>query len=304
MFSIIGSGFGLYGYLPAIISLESKKVVLPEEYRLKVLSRPELRSFEQDILWVKNKSEALKKTTDLILALPPSNQYSLVMKIIKDANLKNVYLEKPIAPCFEKSAKVLDFLDSKKIKYIVNYSFLYLNLQSSFELLMSCEQNIDWKWTFMADHFNKNLTNWKRYHDLGGGVLRFYGIHIIAFLGFFGYSEVIDSTLFEDKNNEPFKWKARITGDGLPICNVFIDSKSNIDKFSLSNVKLGEIVSEKDPFNLLNNKLSQYDRRVPLLVKVLGDEAHSKEFLKLKYININRLWQLIEDSTNFVKNVK
>ena len=46
MYSIIGSGFGLYGYLPAIIKLHKKGVVLPEKYKEKILLRPELKEFD------------------------------------------------------------------------------------------------------------------------------------------------------------------------------------------------------------------------------------------------------------------
>ena len=124
MYSIIGSGFGLYGYLPAIIKLQKKGLVLPEKYKEKILLRPELREFEKDILWVKDSDEALIKTTHLIVAVPPNTQYSLVKKIVKKTNIKTIYLEKPIAPSVEKSNDLLKFLDLNKVKYVVGYSFL------------------------------------------------------------------------------------------------------------------------------------------------------------------------------------
>jgi len=297
MYSIIGSGFGLYGYLPAIIKLNKKGVVLPEEYKKTILARPELKEFERDIIWAKNKADALKKTTELIIALPPSIQYSTVKKIIKETKIKTIYLEKPLAPTPEKSKNLLKLLNLNEVNYVVGYSFLYIDLQARFNDLIGQKDDIYFNWFFMAHHFSKNLKNWKRYHDLGGGALRFYGIHLIAFLSLFGYKNVVKSTLIEDNQNEPYIWKATITGEGLPVCNLKIDCRSDKEVFSLSNLKLGHSNIEKDPFDVPTKELSNFDRRVSVLMKTLSVEICSQESLKLKYADINELWAAIEKAT-------
>mgnify|MGYP000026360020 CR=1 FL=1 len=301
MYSIIGSGFGLYGYLPAIIKLNKKGVVLPEEYKKTILARPELQEFERDITWTKNKADALKKTTELIIALPPSMQYSTVKKIINETKIKKIYLEKPLAPTPEKSKNLLKLLNLNELDYVIGYSFLYLNLQAKFNDLIAQKDDINFNWFFMADHFSKNLKNWKRYHDLGGGVLRFYGIHLIAFLSLFGYKNVVNSTLIEDNQNEPYIWKATITGEGLPVCNLKVDCRSDKEVFSLSNLKLGHSNTEKDPFDVPTKELSNFDRRVSVLMKTLSAETRSHESLKLKYADINELWIVIEKATNTIQ---
>ena len=95
------------------------------------------------------------------------------------------------------SNNLLKFLDLNKVTYVIEYSFLYLDLQNKFNTLISEKQDIDWTWGFMAHHFSMNLKNWKRYHDIGGGVLRFYGVHIIAFFSTLGYNNIISSTLIQ-----------------------------------------------------------------------------------------------------------
>ena len=294
MYSIIGSGFGLYGYLPAIIKIHKKGVVLPEKYKEKILLRPELKEFEKDITWVKDRDEALMRTTDLIIAVPPNIQYSIVKKIVKKTNIKTVYLEKPIAPTVEMSNELLKLLDLSKVNYVIGYSFLYLDLHDKFNSLTGESQEIYWNWTFMAHHFLMNLNNWKRYHDVGGGVLRFYGIHVIAFLSMCGYRDVKTSTLIEHQATEPHIWQASISGEKLPICHVKIDCKSNQQMFNISNEKFDNIVSLEDPFNLVVEDLGFLDRRVAVLIKTLNTELDTKYKLKQMYANINKLWGKVE----------
>lgn len=300
MYSIIGSGFGLYGYLPAIVKLHKKDVVLPKEYREKILSRPELKEFDKDIVWVESKDEALKKTTNLIIAVPPYIQYRAVREIVKKAKIKTVYMEKPVAPTPEMSIDLLNFLDLNKVNYVVGYSFLYIGLQDRFEVLSNTKQDIFWKWTFMAHHFLMNLNNWKRYHDVGGGVLRFYGIHVVALLSMLGYDEVINSTLIADDVNEPYIWKASITGFGLPVCHIEVNCKSDQDIFKVSNEKLGAVILVKDPFDLTTQESGQLDRRVATITKELSVDFFTQDDLKSVYKSVNKLWKQIEGSTKSV----
>ena len=301
MYSIVGSGFGLYGYLPAIIKLHgSKSVVLPEKYREKVLSRKELSGFDKDILWVKNSEDALAKATDLIMATPPSIQYSLVKQIVNETNIRSISLEKPIAPTADMSNDLLDFLDAHKVSYAIGYSFCYLNLQTKFDSMISAKQDIYWSWKFMAHHFSMNLNNWKRYHDTGGGVLRFYGVHIIAFLSTLGYKNIINSTLIEDNYNEPHTWEASISGDCLPICHVTLNCKSSKDVFDICNAKFGNMVSSKDPFNLITDDVGQLDRRVSILTKILNKDLYGQYKLKSVYKSINNLWKEVERVTKVI----
>jgi len=301
MYSIVGSGFGLYGYLPAIIKLHgNQSVVLPEKYRKKLLDRKELSEFDKDILWVKDSNDALAKTTELIIATPPHIQYNIVKKIINETNIRSLVLEKPIAPTVEMSDDLLDFLDMHKVNYVIGYSFCYLNLQTKFDSIIRANQDIYWSWEFMAHHFSMNLRNWKRFHDSGGGVLRFYGIHMIAFLSTLGYNNVISSVLQEANPKEPYTWKASISGDGLPTCHLMVNCKSSKDVFDIGNAKFGKIVSSKDPFNLISDDFGQLDRRVFMLTKTLNKDLYREYKISSVYKSINNLWKEFERVTKVV----
>ena len=56
--AILGSGFGLYGYLAALQALPCR-VLIPERYRRIVESREELSSFAAGIAWVADESVAI-----------------------------------------------------------------------------------------------------------------------------------------------------------------------------------------------------------------------------------------------------
>jgi len=302
MYSIVGSGFGLYGYLPALVRLDKNNhIVLPQKYREKILSRKELKGFDRDILWASSSEEALKKTTDLIMAVPPSAQYSIVKKIVKESNIETINLEKPIAPSAELSEDLLDFLDFHEIKYVIGYSFFYLNLQDKFDYLIAREEDIYWNWEFMAHHFSMNLDNWKRYHDVGGGVLRFYGIHMIALLSALGYDNVAHSILTQDNINEPHLWKASFSGAGIPLCNISLNCKSKNNIFDVSNDSLGTVISSRDPFDLITEDVKDLDNRVPILRKIIDKSSYRQYKLKSLYRDINKLWKKVEETTKIMK---
>ena len=298
MFTIVGSGFGLYGYLPAILQELGDKVILPEEYLSKVRSRRELKELEKDIFWVKNKELAIKKATKVIFTVPPNYQYKAVKNLFDDDgcnSIQTIFLEKPVATSPIKSIELLELLESKEVDYVIGYSFLYLDLDSNFNTLVNSSAQISWQWSFMAHHFSMDLKNWKRYHSSGGGVLRFYGIHIIAFLSKFGYDNVKESTLTCQHSDEPFIWSAKFLGGNLPPCNVTVNCKSKKDVFNIISENIDNSILLNDPFSLLVDRFDGLDKRVPMLASLLKDEMPDKKNGNQIYKNINSLWEIVEN---------
>ena len=95
--AILGSGFGLYGYLPALAALQSR-VLLPERYRTVVASRAELSGFAAGIDWVADEHAAIDCAQALVIARRPADQSSLIAEILRQNELKRLLLEKPLAP--------------------------------------------------------------------------------------------------------------------------------------------------------------------------------------------------------------
>ena len=96
--AILGSGFGLYGYLPAIIEAGSDRIVLPKRYRAKFSTRPELSRFADAIEWVLDENAALERADWVIAALSPELQMRWLSHCRQLPNVERLVLEKPLAP--------------------------------------------------------------------------------------------------------------------------------------------------------------------------------------------------------------
>ncbi len=126
-FLIIGSGFGLYGYLPAI-SNYSKKIYLNIEYKKFFSKRKELTKYTNKIIWYKDQKKIIKYIDYLIIAQRPQDQFRLVKKLVKTQNkIKHFFLEKPIGINPNKSKLFINFLNKKKINYSFGFTLSYLN---------------------------------------------------------------------------------------------------------------------------------------------------------------------------------
>ena len=79
---IIGAGFGLYGYLPALIEVGEKNIILPARYKDKFSARSELQIYAGYVQWVSDERVMLEMVDTIVLALPPGYQLKLVKKLI------------------------------------------------------------------------------------------------------------------------------------------------------------------------------------------------------------------------------
>ena len=157
MFTIFGSGFGLYGYLPALIDGVKGQVCLPRKYLEVVRARGDLRLLEREILWVEDEVDAVLHSKKVVVSVKPSQQFDVVRRCVSAGFRGHFFLEKPLAESPQEAVKLLDFLDDSGVGYSIGYSFLYID-----ELKRSLSNNYDAKqlllnWEFMAHHFAKNL---------------------------------------------------------------------------------------------------------------------------------------------------
>lgn len=298
MYTIIGSGFGIYGYLPAIVTGFGGAVVLPHAYEAKLLARAELSNTLTNIHWVKDEDAALSQASIVIVAIAPKNQYEMVMRCLNLKNIKELILEKPIAATPAMASSLVAKINEEKKKYRIGFTFLYLSWTKKLEISKSMvsDTELSITWTFMANHFYKHLATWKRSNIQGGGVLRFYGIHLVALLASQGYDGVIESKIEGDHPDEPFKWQAVFIGPELPKCRVFVDSFSTLKQFEISQNQAGQkrtILSVTDPFEM--EQSDQYvDSRVGSLIKLINTlKDDDDKYIKL-YIGSINLWQKIE----------
>lgn len=298
-FTIIGSGFGLYGYMPAISHTTNCNVILPEKYRRVVENRPELYRYIQNIIWESSTERALSRSSGVVLAVPPWIQPSIAEDVICFNNITHLILEKPLAVCPHKSRLLLDKISLTHKRFRVGYIFLYSNWYKKLKSEdHECSYEFIITWKFKAHHFRHNLDNWKRKHSKGGGAIRFYGIHLIAVLASLGYSTIIKSETYDVVFDQPTIWNASFSGLGLPKCTIILSTNSDVDIFSVQSSTslntLDNIYSDKSPFDLSRSTQGQDVRALTLERLIQSLLCDSNDEVPL-YTAINNLWTTIEE---------
>lgn len=306
MVGILGSGFGLYGYLPAVAGnsdINDARVALLERNKEKFSARTELSRFTSCIQWMKNEEELYENVDALIICTPPEKQVSIVKEALSFPNIKYFLLEKPLAVSPSQSENLLNLLINSKRSFRIGFNFRYTewgkDLLNSFNNELTKKVKIEWH--FKAYHYIHNLNNWKRYSNSGGGVIRFFGIHLIALTALLGECEVKSSVCECYSENEMYKWKLSVEVDGKHIVEIEIDSNSPKNKFHVeveSDNGLQEnkkSYSLKDPFEHSEPAIDNLDRRIIFLKPIISDLfTPDQEQWNQVYSRINKFWSEIE----------
>jgi hypothetical protein len=306
MIGILGSGFGLYGYLPAAIGLGLTPVLLPERYRVKFLARDELKAFESYIHWIDSDQALLESVTTLVISKRPADQCVALPNYLAQRQIKKIVLEKPLAPNPDAALKMLELIKASGKQSTAGFTFRFTSWASALrERLVnvsnSSEEAWQLKWHFMAHHYSNNLPNWKREHLQGGGVLRFFGIHIIALLAELGYSHVISSEVDNELDGGSYSsWRAVFYGTDLPEFWIEINSRSASNYFILHNKNDSKPIHEcRGPFDSAWDEVlpEAIDQRCAYLQKVLTEVIAPDEPWPRRLLDATNLWSQLEDCT-------
>lgn len=291
MFAIVGSGFGLYGYLPAVVEALGEVVLLPEAYRVKVEARHELHPYLDAIRWVPDARAALDAATGVVVATPPARQVEVATRCLQLPGMRTLVLEKPLTPSPPEAHALLEALHGSGKRYRLGYTFLHTGWANSLSL---GRESVSITWTFMAHHFAQDLSNWKREHAQGGGPLRFFGVHVLALLARHGYREVRSSALRGGAAGEPERWEAQLAGPGLGDCRVLVDSRCGERVFRIESGGAAP-VDMGDPFES-EPAGGDADRRVAVLKRLLGTLEENDAAHHALYAAVNDLWTRAEQA--------
>ena len=299
MIASLGSGFGLYGYLPALAGGCGQTVLLPERYRTTFAQRPELAGYSEQICWCADDGEALDRADGVVIAQRPLDQATWIPLCLQRPNIQRLLLEKPLAHTPERAAELLADLNASGRIFRLNYSFAHLSWREVLRTALQGPVQIDWQ--FCAHHFRTGLDTWKRHHAVGGGVLRFYGIHLIALLAELGYDDVAESYASGANADEPAQWSAVFTGPNVADCAVHIDSHAQGTSFRIDSVQsdgcVKPLVNLTDPFDAEPPSVDGLDRRVPVLTRLCLNLLQPLAQPSDGYDASIRLWQTVEDRT-------
>ena len=295
-FHVYGKGFGLYGYLPAIIKSKYKNLFIKKTYLRFLRKRKDLNQYIKYITFVSKHN--LEKKDIIIFAKRPSDQY----KFLKRYASKSFYffLEKPLANNFKKSEELINFLLNKKIKFSIAYLFLYTPWYKKLAKLIENKKvdTIFINWNLKSKNSPKS---WKNNVKQGGGIINFYGIHLLALLASLKFKKCTQSFIKKNKNKEVF-WNSEFKNRINLKFKIQIHVNSNSEMYQISYLlknkdKIINFYKKKDPFG--KKKKSNLDHRVGILKKYLKKD---KKFVKRKliYLNTIKLWE----NTNLItKNI-
>ncbi|MGH8315915.1 MAG: hypothetical protein ACRETU_12280, partial [Steroidobacterales bacterium] len=273
IFTVAGGGFGLYGYVPALLARSKEPVVLPESYRFEMERRPSLRRYVSRIRWVPSREAALAAAYGLVIATPPAIQQDIVRDALAQYDTRVLVLEKPVAPTPAAAVLLLQTIVDAGKRTRVGYTLPFTRWCTALAWPSAePEARVAIEWEFLAHHFAQDLDVWKRRPDRGGGVLRFYGVHLLALLTSRGYDTVLSSTTSGALVTEPERWEAQFAGPGLPPCSVIVDSRAARTRFHVGVDAPGShrtLVDLASPFSESEAIANGDDPRVPALIAFL-----------------------------------
>ena len=297
---ILGSGFGLYGYLPALVGL-GHGVRMPARARERLLGRAELRHLFASVEWVEDDEHVLEGCEALVIARRPSDQVRWARRVVATPGIRCVLLEKPVAEDPATARSLLLELEAAGKTVGIGFTFRYTAwaraLKASLREVGS-EGSLAVDWRFRAHHYAANGETWKRRPSQGGGSVRFYGIHLIALLAELGYGRAKWSRVEGEGGDDARCWEALLTGPAVPPCRLLVNSDDGERLFRVeaSGPSSPFRIALADPFDdvPVNGML---DRRVDVLSQlcrdVLGDAAVSAPW----YRRSTELWSEVERCT-------
>ena len=309
MIGIVGSGFGLYGYLPAVALASGEQILLMEHYRNKFNSRPELQIFENRIEWAKDLQEITARAHTMILSVTPAQQSTIVRENIIGSRVANLILEKPVDVSPKSAAALLEKILLSGINFRVGYNLVYTGWARKLISLLGVDshvENIEIDWSFMAHHYRTGTDTWKRNVTEGGGILRFYGIHFIALAALLGYNRILGSDITGFSDTDLYACHIVLQNGKGSRLSLHLDSHAAQNIFALS-VFSGSTpdpvytITQKDPFtDSLPGAAGILDHRIDSLQAIFASlfNASLNTECREMYLQTNDLWKAVEKTAS------
>jgi predicted dehydrogenase len=290
--SILGGGFGIYGYLPAACSLGWEVATLTR-YSDAIKDRPELSSYYKSIQFIESERHLLGFGTAIVFAKKPQLQFEFLLDTLQsNSNLTHFYLEKPLADTISNSRSILDLLVGSGKSFSVGYLFKYTDWFKELEDICESHGNhivINWRIPFTN-------SDWKNSQIAGGGLYNFFLIHFVPVLTRLGFP-ISDLNI----TNENQKCTIR----GFTRNSIEINAQIVFENFSfelLANNKIEPIFHAETPFGFKPLKATP-DPRIHSLKRYLTstttDPTLLKSILQTEHDAINFL--LLCAETNNIK---
>jgi predicted dehydrogenase len=299
-FAVLGSGFGLYGYVPALILGCHQQVYLPERYRIGLRERIDVRHFEDMIQWRSDDAAVLKEADAVVISRRPQDQEQLLRHCVEIPNIRALVLEKPLGVTPGSALTALDALEGSGKSYRIAYVFRYVPWAVQLKQALERHEingSVKIVWRFRAHHYAHALENWKRSVSEGGGALRFFGIQLIGLLAELGYRNAATVQFASSGRDECEAWSAEFSGEGLPRCRIDVETNSAERQFLIETDESGagsvRIVDLEEPFQQCA-RTGNFDRRVAALTELCRELIDGRDTSYGWYRESVALWDQCE----------
>ena len=217
--AIVGSNFGLRGYLPAINKIKNLNIKIICSRNKNKIPIKKIKNFEHVTSW---KNIFTKNIDLIILAVPPKLQEKIIAYNFKYK--KKIIFEKPISSKYLTSKKIVEKLKKNKIKSEINLTYLNHPLFQKTKKIIyngSLGKVVSYNiyWDFVSSDFNKRIKSWKTDEKKGGGIKNIFLTHVLAYCEFF-----FNKTYLNNPNIKYAKFK------GLKYKKLISIKLSNLEK--------------------------------------------------------------------------
>ena len=185
--AIVGSGFGMYGLLPAFSRIKECKVVSICGKNSEMLSNYcKKLGLNRYTDWRKMLQK--EKPDAVAIAVIPSHQYEITRYALE--NGMAVFAEKPLTTSFDTSLELNKLAKKKRMPNMLD--FLFPEIPEWHAAKKAIENgligeilkvNVDW--TFLSYDLMNHIKSWKTDVKQGGGALSFYFSHVFYYLEYF-----------------------------------------------------------------------------------------------------------------------
>lgn len=324
---IIGSGFGLYGLLPAFNSIKNCRVTC-----ICGKKTERLMTYCESIGLTKiysNWKEMLESEDldALALAVTPEAQYEIA-KIAMSKGI-NVFAEKPLAATYKQAEELLFIAKKNKIITAVDFIFPEISEWQKVKQLLDDKvygnlKNISVDWDFLSYDIKNKIKSWKTNTKEGGGVLSFYSSHVLYYLEYyagkidkissnFSYSYEQEKRKVENGIDMVLRFKNGVSGQ-VHVCSKVVGMNKHCltficEKATLvleNNIGITEnftitVYEQKNSSKILVKKIKNLkgdeDERVKVVKKLAGkfiEGCKNKKQVKPSFVDGVRVQKLID----------
>lgn len=265
---ILGSGFGLYGYMPAFLGLGMEVLTL-NRYKRKIESRTELSGLLGEVKFLSSEEEIFHSTEVIAIARNPASQEKFIEGIA--TGFTHLFLEKPMTPSVEEHERCLEKLISLKQNFSIAYLFKYCDWWGKVKNSLNLSDNSS---VVILWGVPESVNNWKSLDSEGGGIGSFYATHLIPLINDLGFEFEIQDFLHD---SNLIIVARNLVGSTLKI-KIFRAACQKFMIYEERGFSKNLIYEAETPFGDIGRK-GVPDARIPVLMNYISDKLESSSFL-------------------------